>query len=75
MSKPYKHFHFYYAAVMTVSFAQFLFVRLSWWLAPSRHLPELHVIGCVSACVSPVMDGTPLTLHSWDRLQFYVYIY
>lgn len=37
--------------------------------------PELHVIGCVSVCVSPVMDGTPLTLHSWDRLQSYVYIY
>lgn len=50
MSKAYHtSIYFYFTAVMTVSFAQLLFVTLSWWLAPSRHLNCMWLVVCLSA--------------------------
>lgn len=50
MSKAYHtNIYFYFTAVMTVSFAQLLFVTLSWWLAPSRHLNCMWLVACLSA--------------------------
>lgn len=57
---PYKHFYFYFTAVMTVSFAQLLFVTLSWWLAPSRHLNCMWLVVCLSALA--LCDGIDSSL-------------